>query len=231
MNKYMKILYALLLILVMLTSCILQRKVEKGISKDESTEWSQTFVVGTDKTDLPKVLLIGDSHVERYYQVVVERLKGIAYCSKFTTSRSLGDPVYKDQLELLFKQFNFDIITFNNGLHGSGYKLEEYSRDIPFVYELLKKKSRKAIIWVNTTAWRMKENPDEFKNIKLITDRNKFVKEFTSKNQIPLIDFYSISIANKDYYSNDYLHFNNRGVNAQAELICAQINKLLKNLK
>lgn len=228
MNQYMKTPYAILLVVVMLTSCALQRKVEKGISKDESTEWSHTFVVGTDKTNLPKVLLIGDSHVEGYYPAVVERLKGIAYCSKFTTSRSLGDPVYIDQLALLFKQFNFDIITFNNGLHGSGYKIEEYSRDIPFVYELLKSKSRKAIIWVNTTAWRMKEKPDEFKAIKLITERNNLVKEFTSNNQIPLIDFYSISIANKDYYSQDYLHFNNRGVTAQAELICTEINRILK---
>ena len=61
-----------------------------------------------------------------------------------------------------------------------------------------------------------------------MTDRNNLVKEFTSNNQIPLIDFYSISIANKDYYSQDYLHFNNRGVTAQAELMCTEINRILK---
>ena len=49
-------------------------------------------MVSVNNHDLPRVLIIGDSHVERYYPLVAARLQDKAYCSKFTTSRSLGDP-------------------------------------------------------------------------------------------------------------------------------------------
>jgi hypothetical protein len=213
----------------MLTSCILQRKVEKGISKDESTEWSNTFICGTDKTDLPKVLLIGDSHVERYYPVVTENLKGKAYCSKFTTSRSLGDPNFMEQLDLVLKKFDFDVICFNNGLHGEFYSVDEYKNYLPVVYNLIKKKSRKGIIWVNTTAFRKQNSLDEFheRNNQVVM-RNKVCLEFTTKNQISLVDFYTASLNNKDYYTNDGVHLNETGVKAQAEMLCVEINKKLK---
>jgi hypothetical protein len=220
--------FAIIINLFLISSCFAQEKAMKIVSKNEPTEWSHTFVVGTDKTNLPKVLLIGDSHVERYYPVVSEKLKDVVYCSKFTTSRSLGDPVYVEQLKLLFLQFSFDIIFINNGLHGGGYKIEEYKRDIPFVYHLLQNHCRKTIVWVNTTAWRVKEEPDKFKNTLKINERNEFVNEFTKSNNIPLIDFYSISVANKDYYCPDYLHFNSTGVNAQSDLICSKIKEIIK---
>ena len=52
--------------LILFTGCVSTKKALVGSSLNESTEWSNTFIVGIDKTDLPKVLLIGDSHVERY---------------------------------------------------------------------------------------------------------------------------------------------------------------------
>lgn len=204
----MKTPYAILLILVTLTSCILQRKVEEGISKDESTECSNTFIFGTDKTDLPKVLLIGDSHVERYYPVVTENLKGKAYCSKFTTSRSLGDPNLIEQLDLILKKIDFDVICFNNGLHGEFYSVGEYKNYLPVVYNVIKKKSRKGIIWINTTAFRKRNSLDEFheRNNQVVM-RNKACLEFTTENQIPLLDFYTASLNNKEYYTKLWCSF------------------------
>ena len=218
------------IILILLSSCVSTKKTLLGSSLNESTEWSNTFIVGTDKTDLPKVLLIGDSHVERYYPKVTENLNGKAYCSKFTTSRSLGDPNLIEQLDLILKKFDFDVICFNNGLHGEFYSVDEYKNYLPVVYNLIKKKSRKGIIWINTTAFRKRNSLDEFheRNNQVVM-RNKVCLEFTTKNQIPLLDFYTASLNNKDYYTNDGIHFNETGVKAQAELLCVEINKKLKN--
>jgi hypothetical protein len=215
--------------LILFSSCVSIKKTLVGSSVNESTEWSNTFIVGTDKTNLPKVLLIGDSHVERYYPVVTENLNGKAYCSKFTTSRSLGDSNFIEQLDLILKKFDFDVICFNNGLHGEFYSVDEYKNYLPVVYNLIKKKSKKGIIWINTTAIRKRNSLDEFheRNNQIVM-RNKVCLEFTTKNQIPLLDFYTASLNNKDYYTNDGIHFNETGVKAQAELLCVEINKKLK---
>ena len=111
---------------------------KKSIS--ENTEWSHTYMVSTSKNELPRVLIIGDSQVERYYPIVAEKLGNLVYCCKFTTSRSLGDPAFLEQLKVLFFCYRFDVISFNNGLHGPGYSEEQYSKYIPVVYKLLKRK-------------------------------------------------------------------------------------------
>ena len=67
-----------------------------------------------------------DSHVKASYSLVAKNLGTKASTSKFTTSRCLGDPFYLDHLELVLKQFRFDVISFNNGLHGRGYSEEQY---------------------------------------------------------------------------------------------------------
>ena len=114
---------------------IAQNRSKKNVSISEGTEWSNTWMVATNKHDLPRVLIIGDSHVERYYQPVTNKLNKIAYCSKFTTSRSLGDPALIAQLKALFFSYKFDVITFNNGLHGVEYSDEQYNSYIPVVYK------------------------------------------------------------------------------------------------
>lgn len=42
-----------------------------------------------------------------------------------------------------------------------------------------------------------------------------------------LIDFYSKTANNVEYYSNDGVHFNNTGVNVEAELIAQGILDIL----
>jgi hypothetical protein len=198
----------------------------------ERIEWSHKWIQPTDKNDLPKVLIIGDSHAERYYRVVNDLLNGIAYCSKYTSSLSLGDPFLPREIELLLEQYHFDVITFNNGLHGKGYTEKEYERYIPIMLKLFRKQKDTKLIWINTTPVRKRENLSEFAdfNSRVIT-RNKIVKKYMSENQIPLVDFYSIGGEHPEYYTNDGVHFNKQGVQAEAELLTAAIKKQIENLK
>jgi hypothetical protein len=145
-----------------------QLKVPKKHSISEGTEWSNTWMVSTNKHDLPRVLIVGDSHVERYYQVVAGKLNKKAYCCKFTTSRSLGDPALIAQLKALFFSYQFDVICFNNGLHGTDYAHEQYRKSNPGV----------KLIWVNTTARRVGGNLKEFDQYNSgVISRNKSVEE------------------------------------------------------
>jgi hypothetical protein len=222
-------LVVILLLTSLLLSCSSSEKKSEGTIINENIEWSSTWIVNTNDTLLPKVLLIGDSHVERYYGVVAKKLGQKVSCSKFTTSKSLGDPVLIKQLESVLMLGDFDVISFNNGLHGAEYKIEEYSKSAHIAYELLKLNAKKSVIWVNSTAIREEGNINEFadRNQQII-ERNKFLTNFTKANNIPLVDFYSATANNLEYYETDGVHFNEAGVEMEAELIKKKIDELNK---
>lgn len=219
-----------ILLCCLLFGCAGQRNKKTGVIINENTEWSHTWIMNTNNTTLPKVLLIGDSHVERYYDLVAKNLGANVSCSKFTTSKSLGDPVFIKQLESVLMLANFDIICFNNGLHGADYSLEEYSKFVPIAYDLLRKNVKKSVIWVNSTAIREKDHIDNFgSRNQQIKERNKFLFDYTKSNNVVLVDFYSKTADNIEYYSNDGVHFNNTGVNVEAGLLKQKIFEILND--
>lgn len=202
---------------------------QKSFSED--IEWSHMWMVSVNSHDLPKVLIIGDSHVERYYPSVADRLQGKAYCSKFTTSRSLGDPALIEQLKSIFFSYKFDIISFNNGLHGADYTDEQYSSYIPVAYKLFTDSNPDLkLIWVNTTGSRIRDNIVTFdERNQDVINRNKAVESFTHHHNIPMIDLYSVSVSHPEYYENDGIHFNKEGVEEEARCVSNEITKILEN--
>ncbi len=204
---------------------------QKPKTRNETYEWSHSWIVTKpDSLNLPNALLIGDSHVERYFPIVSEKLKGQFYCSKITSSKSLGDPEFIDQLKALLGSFRFDVIFFNNGLHGVAYSPEEYAKYLPTVYKLLKKNNPQVkIFWVTTTARRVPNNLDSFDaHNGDVEKRNKYVADFCTEKNISVIDFSSLSLQHKDYYSNDGIHFNETGVKEQASIIAEAALKCCK---
>lgn len=199
-------------------------------SRNESIEWSHSWIIEKpDSSELPSILLIGDSHVERYFPVVNKNLDGKIIVSKITTSKSMGDPYLIKQLDVLIARAKFDIIFFNNGLHGVSYTPQEYAKYIPVVYKLLVRNNPKVkIVWINTTARRIAgdlENFDRYNDD--VNKRNEFVDKFCKSKNISMLDFSSLSINNQNYYTNDGIHLNPEGVNAQAEMITDLALKLM----
>src|SRR5665213_1349096 len=216
------------LCLFILSSCH-TTKVAEGKIINENIEWSHTWITGTNKTDLPHVLIIGDSHVEGYYPSVAKALEGIAYPSRFTSSKSMGDPVLMEQLEEVLKHYRFDVISFNNGLHGRDYTAEEYAAYIHAVYKLLHKYGNPKIQWVDTTAERDNLNlqiTDAF-NVNIVK-RNHYVEAFAHSKSIQVIDDYSLSIAHPEFYRNDGVHFIPEGIAAESKNVTQGILALLK---
>lgn len=197
---------------------------------NEDIEWTHTWITSTNKTDLPHVLIIGDSHVEAYYPSVANALNGVAYPCKLTTSKSMGDPVLLEQIEAVLKQYKFDVISFNNGLHGRGYSAEQYAAYIPRVYKLLRKYGHPKIQWVNTTAERDTKDLQSVDSFNAnIVKRNEYVKEFAQREHIPVIDDYTLSINHPEFYRNDGVHFNEEGVAAESRNVVQGILSLLNN--
>ena len=201
---------------------------EHDVSIKEPIEWSRTWAPSTDKSDLPRVLIIGDSHVERYYPLVAKKLEGAAYCAKLATSKSLGDPVLLEEIDLMLRQYDFSVISFNNGLHGKGYSEEQYGAFVPRVFALFRKRSKAKVIWVNTTPVRKRGKLSEFGEFTLrVRERNRIVREYAEAHGIPIVDLFSLGERHEEYYTDDGVHFNSLGVEAEAERVAAAIRALL----
>jgi hypothetical protein len=203
---------------------------KRSISED--IEWCHLWMVSVNSNDLPRVLIIGDSHAERYYPRVTAKLNDRAYCSKFTTSRSLGDPALIEQLRSVFFSFRFNVISFNNGLHGAEYSTEQYSQYIPQVYKLFREANPGVkLIWVNTTGSRMRDNFGLFNEYNHeVIKRNNSVENFAKENNVPLVDLYDLSVKHPEYYETDGIHFNKDGVDEEARYISDEIIKALENM-
>lgn len=193
---------------------------------NEMYVWNHSWIVARpEMSSQPQVLVIGDSHVERYYPVVNNLLKDKAVVSKITTSLSMGDATFMPQLAGLLAGHKFDYIFFNNGLHGVLYSPAQYASYISKVYKLLKKNNPSAtIVWVNTSARRVPNNLDSFDAYHQdVIERNKYVAAFCAKKDVKVLDFFSLTVKDKSLFTQDGIHVNEAGVAAQAKLIAAEV--------
>lgn len=193
---------------------------------NEMYVWNHSWIVARpEMSSQPQVLVIGDSHVERYYPVVNNLLKDKAVVSKITTSLSMGDATFMPQLAGLLAGHKFDYVFFNNGLHGVLYSPAQYASYISKVYKLLKKNNPSAtIVWVNTTARRVPNNLDSFDAYHQdVIERNKYVAAFCAKKDVKVLDFFSLTVNDKSLFTQDGIHVNEAGVAAQAKLIAAEV--------
>jgi len=206
--------------LLLLASMAVQAQIKSY--NNETISWNNSWIVkSTPEQNLPNVLLIGDSHVERYYPVVNNLLKDIAVVSKITTSLSMGDVTFMPQLEGLLAGHKFDYIFFNNGLHGVLFSPSEYAADISKVYKLLTKNNPSVkFVWANTTARRVPNKLDSFDAYHAdVIERNKYVGEFCQKKGITVLDFFGLTVNDTTLFTKDGIHVNELGVAAQAKLI------------
>jgi hypothetical protein len=85
----------------------------------EFIEWCDIWISHANETNLPRVLLLGDSIVRDYYPEVAKRLAGKAFVARLSTSRFVADPVLLREVKLVLEGTEFDVVVFNNGMHGS----------------------------------------------------------------------------------------------------------------
>jgi len=128
----------------------------------ERIEWCDIWITNADSNDLPRVLLIGDSITRGYFGGVEKALDGKANCARLTTSRCICDPVFFDELEMVLRQYPFDVIHFNNGLHGWGYSEAQYREAFPKLLDTLRRENPNArLIWTTTTPVRTRSDLDQ----------------------------------------------------------------------
>jgi len=194
----------------------------------EYIEWSDIWIPGANKTDLPHVLLIGNSITRGYYGKVEEALKEKAYVGRLSNSKSVGDPALIDELAVILKNTKFDVIHFNNGFHGFDYTEEEYDKSFPQLIKVIRKYAPKAkLIWATTTPVRTGEGMKEFAPItERLKVRNQIALKHINRAGIEVNDLWKVVIDHPEYYAGgDGTH----PVDAGYSALAAQVVSVLKD--
>jgi len=198
----------------------------------EAIEWCDIWISHANETNLPRVLLIGDSIVRDYYPEVEKRLAGKAFVGRLATSRFVADPVLLKEIETVLDGTKFDVIVFNNGMHGWQHSEAEYRKAFPKLIKAIRAHAPKAkLIWATTTPLRngkdvTYDTKAEYSDER-IAARNAVAAEIVAAQKIPTVDLNAAVRGHPELHS-DNVHFNGQGSQILAAQVCAAVAKLLR---
>jgi hypothetical protein len=195
----------------------------------EPIEWLDVWIPNSNSTDLPRVLLIGDSITKAYYPNVADLLKDKAYVARLTTSKSVGDPALLEEVKLVLGEIHFDVIHFNNGMHGWGYSEDEYKHAFPDFFAAIQAGAPDAkYVWASTTPVRAANNlsqlSDRTDRVRL---RNQIAADVLTAHEITFDDLFTLVQDHPEYYKPDGVHFQPDGVAAEAQQVAKKIEDVL----
>jgi len=224
----------ILLMILFISGCVSRKEAPSGSvppSARESIEWCDIWISHANETNLPRVLLIGDSITRAYYPVVEKNLAGKAFVARVATSRFISDPVLLQEITLLLDNTKFDIIHFNNGMHGWQHSEAEYAAAFPRLLAAIRAHAPNAkLIWANTTT--LKVSPvlsagDQTQATdERIAARNALALKYIELEGIDVDDLNTLGKGHPEYHS-DNVHFNDLGITLQAAQVAAHIEKYL----
>jgi hypothetical protein len=198
-----------------------------GTLSREDIEWLDVWLPQTNDRKLPRVLLIGDSITRGYYPEVEKALIGRAYVGRLTTSKSLGDPALLKEVALILSQQHYQVIHFNNGLHGSGYSEAAYAQALPSVRTVFLRYAPAArLIWASTTDM-LPSFEGDHPALPRVIERNRLAALWAAKNGIPVDDLFPIAAHHPEYHAHDGVHFAPEGYAALAAQVSTVISRVL----
>jgi hypothetical protein len=197
-------------------------------SGHESIEWCDIWISHANETNLPRVLLIGDSITRDYYPGVEKHLEGKAYVARLATSRFADDPVLLQEIALVLDNTKFDVIHFNNGMHGWQHTETEYRDGFAKMLEAIRKHAAHAkLVWATTTPLKV-SNPNVSTDPSdgRIAARNAIGLARIKGQNIHVDDLNALVRGHPEYHS-DNVHFNAEGIRLEAAQVAASIEPLL----
>jgi lysophospholipase L1-like esterase len=137
--------------------------------------------------------------------------------------------VLPEEISLILRQYQFDVIHFNNGIHGTEYSDVAYGDGLRDMISILRKYDPRArLLWATTTPIRVSGRIDQLdsSNSRAIR-RNAVAAAIMKQTGIPTDDLYNLVLDHPEYYQPDGIHFNEKGVEAEAKEVARQIAEVL----
>src|SRR6185369_2726969 len=191
----------------------------------EAIEWCDIWISHANETNLPRVLLIGDSIARDCYPEVEKRLAGKAYVARLATSRFVADPTLLNEIKTVLSGTQFDVIQFNNGMHGWQHSEAEYQKAFPKFIKAIRANAPKArLLWATTTPLRdgkgiTSDTQAEYSDER-IAARNIIAAEIVAAQKIQTVNL-NASVRGHPELRGDNVHFNGQGVQILATEVSA----------
>ena len=133
---------------------------------------------------------------------------------------------------MVLDAYRFEVIHFNNGMHGWQHSEAEYQKAFPQLLAVIKAHAPRArLIWASTTT--LKASPKlSADNRAQATDeriaaRNDIALNFIKPAGIEIDDLNSLTAGHPEFHS-DNVHFNDQGIALQATQVATHIREWLK---
>ena len=194
----------------------------------ERYEWIQSWCDEADKTDKPRVLLVGDSITRGYEAIVRELLSDVCYVDYLATSYAADNKLFSVLVEDFAKNSNYSAVHFNHGLHGIQMCPRTYKSKVKNL--LLRLSQNSKIILAETTVVYKEGNkrPDPVWK-KRVTERNEVVAELVTELECAWDRLYDVSVSiPKELRSSDGMHYQVAGYEILADSVAKSILKVLK---
>lgn len=191
-------------------------------TRHERIEWIRSWCEDTDKHDLPRLLVIGDSITDGTQIPLRKRLAGRCYVDCLTTSYALDNPLYAGLVKSFVTDCRYDIVQYNFGLHGAHITPRSFAPRVEKILSMIQNNAG-AVYIANVTAVFTPDNerPDKAW-AKRIDARNRIYRDTSDKLGIRLFDWYTPSFGMpRAYRTPDGVHYTDEGYVIFAERIDA----------
>jgi len=191
---------------------------QKAVSIPEEIEWTWEVRPAHADPHLPNVLLLGDSISRAYFPEVTKDLADVANVYLMASSTSVGDPRLPLQIAEFAKLENvsFQVVHFNNGMHGWGYTEQQYQAAFPAFLKAVHAIATKGapLIWANTTP--VRADASEGATNPRIDARNVIALTLVRTADIAIDDQHTLMMNHGDLHQ-DPVHFNEAGAKLQGD--------------
>ena len=194
----------------------------------ENIEWTNMRWNDAPDNCKARILLIGDSIVVGHERLLHDIVKDEYCIDSFATAKCVSDIDYMKELNYMLSSNDYELVIFNNGLHGFDVSDEDYEANLEEVLTDLNKRVKK-MAWRTSTPMRDKEDLNKFNPARTptILKRNAFAAKVAEELNIPVLDLYTPMVENVDYFSPDAVHYNEEGKAAQAKILAEFIKEVL----
>ena len=191
----------------------------------EEFEWMHSWCDNADKNDLPRVLLIGDSITYGYQEGVRNRLKDSFYVDYLSTSYCADREVLYYIVKSFVEDSNYDIIHFNNGLHGRDCDENAYNDGYKKLLTLFN--GKKIVLATSTCVYEQGNEVLDSKWAQRLEQRNSEVLRLAKEKGFAIDDLYTASVnIKKEFRAEDGVHYNSYGYEYLADFVKDSIEKV-----
>jgi len=194
----------------------------------ERTGWRFQKSPITDPS-LPRVLLMGDSTLNKYLPGVTKALEGKACVDAWITPIHQGDESLPRKMEEVLAQGPYAVIHFNLGLHGWEKGLIPEGQYEPLTHgmvRIFKQRAPKAIlIWASITPVTKQDHPGELdpEINPIIVEHNAMAATVMKEEGVPTDDLNALMMQHLDLARGDRFHWKPEG----SALLAKQVSETL----